>query len=258
MDEEDFRIKIRPKPKSPRTTKSSWEIKHIDAVRYRILRDPDEFVLKFILARDFNTTETSIGQALTALEKEGLVVYKSVDPKLYPTFSISHSSWVRGSCARNSISWYEGKWIIGDVPVFSLTEYWWCPSGYGSEANKLRRKSRSRRQFEKFLRSNPPEPSDWNGKAYFIIRGDKFLKACKKLGIPSDPCIDWCCPYCNKKTSYYNDRCHGCEYKKLPYEWPVVIPSKICPKCGVVLPVDKKLHTKNGCNINVVTSVMSL
>ena len=151
MDEEDFKIKERPKRKFPKLEKSAWELSLQDSVRYRILRDDEDFLLKLTIARDFKITEIIAGQILTAFVKEGLLKYKIVNPEIYPTFSTCslyrNTTWTD----YNQVSWYQNKWIHGPVPVFKHK------GNFGYPGSRDRREIRSKRQLEKKLREKPPK-----------------------------------------------------------------------------------------------------
>jgi DNA-directed RNA polymerase subunit M/transcription elongation factor TFIIS len=255
VDEDDF--KDRPRKKRPKKekfeklVKSSWELNLKKSVLYRVLREPEDFLLKSKAAKDLGIDIVSVGTALASIEKDGIVVYKTVDPNLYPTFDIDINN--RPWNFRSKISWFIDKWVWGDVPVFKHK------GGFGRRKTRDHRQIRSKKQLTERLRNNPPEPVDWDGKAYFIIRGPEFVKACKKAQVPVNPTEDWTCPKCNKgKISYYTDTCHSgsCGYKRLPYEWPLPIEMKECKICGHRSPVGDKSHTVSNCNMIIINEVM--
>ena len=262
MDEDDFRFKKRSKskPKKRQTKeKPAWELKILGQVRSYVLREPEDFLLKKPLVEQLGHSETNVGQCLVALVREGILVYKAVDPDEYETVYIGNGPFSA------TVSWHEGQWVWGKPIVFKHKGFGNYRRNWGIRRDS--RKHRSKRDVERANRKDPPVPvasKDWDGKAYFIIRDQEFKEACKKAGMPTDPKSDWICPKCGKSCSYDELQCQNygvtppCEYRRPnANHWPPpFVKLGTCGQCGAKLEPGQKTHSKLICNTNVVRYVM--
>ena len=257
MDEDDF--KDRPRTlKQPRLERPSWEQTLLEQVRVYILRESEDFVLRGVIVEEMRLTAVSItvGRCLAALAREGLLIHKAVDPKDYPEVFLG-----TGYLSRK-VTWYDGKWIWGDFPVFRHKGFGNYKRNWGIRRDS--RKFRSKKAVSKAQRKNPAvpvKPEEWDGRAYFIVRGVAFKAACDERGIPHDPKADWTCPQCQKKNRHTERGCcnYGhCTYQR-PHEkyWPPPpVQSVVCKRCGLTLPQGKKAHSDRACNEAIVRGVM--
>jgi hypothetical protein len=198
-----------------------------------------------------------VGRCLHALEKEGLLVYKRVDPEEHDSVSLHR---------KGTITWVEGRWVWGYFPLFQHKGFGnYKKNGFYKRRDP--RKLRSKKDIAKAQKKNgkiPVQPEDWDGKAYHIVRGLEFKKACKALGLPDDPEADWTCPQCGNKCRYDRLDCSNyklsppCAYKR-PHQFywpppPVKLPN--CKRCGCQLKPGVK-HKENACNTNIVSDIMN-
>lgn len=257
MDEEDFRFKKRPGPKKRPQERPNWEVKLFAYILEYVLREPEDFFFKKEVASSLHASEVDVGHCLASLCKEGILIHKAVDPSEYDEVYVGKGSFP------STITWFEGRWVWGKPPVFRH-------KGFGNYRNHCisrdRRVHRSKRDVAKALKKNPVVPvssEQWDGKAYFIIRGQQFAKACKTAGFPSDPKTSWTCPKCGKKSFYDAIRCENykvsppCDYQR-PHQnfWPPLVQLVTCEKCGQKLEPGQKSHPKIICNLNIVRFVM--
>jgi len=258
VDEDDFRDRPRQR-KKPRKEKPAWEKSLLEQLRIYVLREPEDFVIRDQIASELNLTSAAIvvGQCLANLAREGLLVHKVVNPEQYPEVFIGPGFRV------SKATWHEGQWIWGAFPIFQH-------KGFGNYRGKHfgvrrdHRKFRSKKEIAKAQRKTaivPVKPEQWDGRAYFIIRGREFHRACKAAGVPADPKADWICPQCKASCRYDDLRCPNyghCEYRR-PHDkyWPPPpVQSIVCKRCGVTLPPGKKIHNERVCNEAIVGEVM--
>jgi hypothetical protein len=257
VDEDDFRDRPRTR-KEPRTERPNWELALLEQLRVYVLREPEDFIVRGAVAKDLNMTNAviSLGQCLAALVREGLLEYRTVDPKEYPEVFLHENTF------RTKVTWLEDRWIWGEYPVFKH-------KGFGNY-KRMRgirrdpRRLRSKRAIAKAQRKNPPipvKPEEWDGKAYFIVRGREFQSACEDRDMPLDPKADWTCPSCKRKNRYTELDCSNyghCKYRR-PHDkfWPPPpVQSIECRRCGATLPPGKKTHPEPVCNEIIVRGVM--
>jgi hypothetical protein len=248
VDEEDFRFKKYSEPKQKKVGKPGWELKLLDQIRMFVLRDPFDFIVKNNLALELQLPLHQVGQCLTALIKEGLLVYKTVDPKNHESVSLGRIG---------TAHWHKGQWVW---PFLVFTH-----KGFGNYKNRHstrrdQRRYRSKRDVEKAKEKICPiKPEDWDGKAYHIVRGSEYVAACKAAGMPPDPESDWICPECDESRPHSYIKCENyrpipCKYQR-PHRlfWP--LPVTVCKRCGSKISESIK-HKENDCNTIIVRTIM--
>jgi hypothetical protein len=248
VDEDDFRE--RPRPKKRREGQATWAKDVFEKVRYHVLRETDDYVLKQNLARQFNKPEADIGSCLAALVRAGILTpLRAVDHHL-----VERQPSCKGHCnchprvhvGQESCFWQDGQWMVDGSPI---------------TRTRLRPMRGIRRKVQYFTgKFEPPQKAEWDGRANFIVRGEAFQNACEELGIPADPSADWICPKCSKKNKHGQQECRSyekhCDYKRPDlFYWPVPVKYTVCKRCGAkLLPTDK--HKVHHCNTKIVRDVM--
>jgi len=239
MDEEDFRIKVRPSP--PPKGRAPRPPPLLAVVRRAVLQETEDLVLRHKVARQVSATEADVGVCFGLLEKEGVLELRPV-PK-DEVFRIGNS-WVK----------WDGKgWAVHEFARLSLG------------IRKDPRQTPSKREIDRHSRKNPMEYVEWDGRAHYVIRGTAFLRAAKKAGLPADPRSPWACA-CGTSNKYDSKNCGMCYKSRIEpasRSYPDAGKVRICERCGGQMEMRRKkgskLHPDHGlrnCNLHVVIGVM--
>jgi len=240
MDEEDFRIRVRPEPKEMRPKPPAL----LKLVRRAVLMTVEDHVVLDELVKSLLSTRHAVGRCMTLLAKEGILTGLRSVPKGETHEYCGHT-----------VVWRGGVWAVKE------------PSWVWTRMRKDPRQTISRKERAEYDRKNPPTDSGWDGRAYYVIRGTAFKAAARSEGLPEDPKADWECA-CGAMSAYAETSCRKChESRPVPRAETAGPPPEpkplICERCGS--PMDmvrrrgRRLHPDHGlrkCNVNVVTGVM--
>jgi len=251
MDEEGFRIKVRPEPKEMRPGPPAL----LKLVRRIVLKEVEDYVILEEAAKALQSPREKVGRCMAMLVKEGLLTGLQSLPKGEEHKYCGHT-----------VVWKGGVWAVKPQS--------WEWTGMRKDP----RQAITKKERVEYDRKNPLADSGWDGRAHYVVRGAAFRAAARSEGLLEDPAADWkcACGAVNRfseereftKAQYFSESsCKKCHEPRFPKpsepDGPPAIKPLICGRCGAAMDMrrkrGRKLHPDHGlrkCNVNVVTGVM--
>lgn len=245
--------------KSRKAQKPIWSPKLLSLIRTLVLRELEDYVLIPNLVSKLTFQSFEIARCLNELVMEGLLLpYNTISPYArdgkpnYVEILTPH---------RRYIGTWDGKQWVDKI-----------------ETHVTSRKT-GRIRFGSSKTEVTPV-TGWDGRGYYIIRGEEFIKACKRENLTTDPIMDpWVCKsftldgvLCDTYNEGPDDKyhCKNCHYnryepvsrKSSPFLHPLDSGKPECPRCHVILKYKnmngkKRLdHSVTKCNNAMVKFVL--